>query len=150
LIGSASCRLAGRQRRRDQRTMRVGSWVRRRNRKVGFEAQAENQTRRQPEDRSRRKPKIKVRRRPEGRTIAQAGDRQEGSAGRSVANASWRLTRRQPKVEPRRKSRSGRKWRQRCNAEEPEVGSVRQGWKVDRRRKLQVDRKAAPKGFSNW
>jgi len=60
------------------------------------------------------------------------------------------LAGRQPKVDRRRKSRIGRKWRQRCNAEESEVGSVRQGWKVDRWRKLQVDRKAAPKGFNCW
>jgi hypothetical protein len=41
-----------------------------------------------------------------------------------IANASWRLARRQQKVDRRRKSRIGRKRRQRCNAEESEVGSA--------------------------
>ena len=57
----------------------------------------------------------------------------EGQAERLVEDASRRQDR---EAEPEMRQPESERW------------SVRQGWKVDRRRKLQVGWKAAPKGLS--
>jgi len=99
-----------------------------------------------------------------GSVEAKAKGQDPKEAGRWIESASWRSTERfsrkvdrQRKLGIDRKAAEGRSETQVKDRPEaaPEMqrrgaGSWvrRQGWKVDRRRKPQVSRKAAPKGYS--